>query len=55
MVADCFVTLCKSLNEDLVKELLPVFVKLLSDSEQEVSVSFDINFYLLLLTHLLNR
>jgi len=36
MGADCFVTLCKSLNEDLIKEVLPVFVKLLSDSEQEV-------------------
>lgn len=36
MVADCFVTLSKSLSEDTVKEVLPVFVKLLSDSEQEV-------------------
>lgn len=36
MVADCFVTLCKSFSNELVKEVLPVFVKLLCDPEQEV-------------------
>jgi hypothetical protein len=40
MVADCFVTLAKSLSEDVVKDVLPVFVKLLSDSEQEVRQCF---------------
>jgi len=39
MVADCFVSLCKSFSQDLIKELIPVFVKLLCDSVQEVRTS----------------